>query len=748
MAAGGSGSKRIVSFTPPDRPKVTVLVALSRPPRLVLQRIGAALLVLVAVPALIALGTFTDDQPITVGEPSPRTVIADDTIQITDEEATDIARRVASESVEAVTVVDPEAQAAIVADTRAVFAAARQARAPIEEPGESPTEGDAPPTTRPPTIDEQVERLLETVDVLDEPALRALAGLSTSQLAAVESETVELAQQLARLQVAPDAVVDTVDDMLAVELAVRTFPGEIASLVVEPVIRAVARPTRQVDLDATQAARERAAEAVPDVVQVWQAGEPIVTVGEEVEPLAFEALEELGLEGIGPWQTLLRAFAGMLLVAAIVGGYLWRMQPDVWRSGRKILLLGSVVTGFAAVVAGISLLTGPGQVAWWYVVPAAAMAMLVAIMVHPVVGIATMLPAVVLVLMTAPTAGGVIVFVAASVLVSVPMVTELGSRGDLRRATLRAAMAMPLIAAIGVAVFGPRDEIVIAVGAAALNGLGTAMLVQGLLPFLESIFRLPTVTALLDLADRNHPLLRELETKAIGSYNHSVMVAALVERACREVGAKPLLGSVAALYHDIGKVRRPHFFIENQRGISNPHDDLDPEVSAVIIQEHVIDGVKMAREYRLPPEVVACIGSHHGTMLVTYFYRQAVAAAGDEHHVDPEHFRYKGTKPRSKEAAILLIADCCEATTRSMAMDRGTLPREEIESTVDRLIHERVEDGQFDEADLTFDELRRVRNSIVEALVGIYHPRIAYPPAIQRHQDAADAPTPVAAPPA
>jgi cyclic-di-AMP phosphodiesterase PgpH len=295
-------------------------------------------------------------------------------------------------------------------------------------------------------------------------------------------------------------------------------------------------------------------------------------------------------------------------------------------------------------------------------------------------------------------------------------------------------------------VFGPRDQLFVAIGAGVLNGIVAAIAVQGAMPFLETMFRLPTVTALLDLADRNHPLLRELETKALGSYNHSVMVASLTERACRAIGADPLLGSVAALYHDIGKVRQPHFFIENQQGIANPHDELEPEVSAIIIQNHVIDGVEMATEHRLPPEVVACIGSHHGTMMVSYFYEKAVlAAGGDEELVEADRFRYKGSKPRSKEAAVLLLADCSEATTRAMAMSRGTLPRAEIEQTVDRLLTERIDDGQFIESDLTFRELSVARDTIVESLVGIYHPRIAYPTRSERAADIRSSePTPAA----
>jgi cyclic-di-AMP phosphodiesterase PgpH len=261
-----------------------------------------------------------------------------------------------------------------------------------------------------------------------------------------------------------------------------------------------------------------------------------------------------------------------------------------------------------------------------------------------------------------------------------------------------------------------------------LDGVLSGVGVQGATPLLGSLFRAPAARALRDLADRNHPLLHELEQKALGTYIHSVMVATLTERACRAIGANPLLGTVAALYHDIGKVRQPNFFIENQQELANPHDDLEPEVSAVIIQNHVSDGVELATQHHFPPEVVACIGSHHGTMIVGYFHEQAVrAAGGDPDAVDEQHFRHKGTRPRSKEAAVLMLADCCEATTRAMAMGRGTLPRDDIEATVDELLQDRLDDHQFVEADLTLHELQVARDTIVESLVGIYHPRIAYP---------------------
>jgi cyclic-di-AMP phosphodiesterase PgpH len=696
--------------------------------RLVFQRLMAAALVAVLVPLLVGIGSIADEQPIVEGEPSPRTVIADEQVRVEDAAATESARAQAAESVSPITTPDRSAQSAIVQDARAAFSAARSARQPVSA---EPDDDDEPAPSRPPSLAEQVEEVLTAVPALGEDLARTLVAIDDDDLDAVERETLGIVTQLARQQIAAEDLDAAVDSGLEEETALRPFPGDTALTVAAPLTRAVMRPTIVTDAEATRAARQRAADDVGEVASVWNAGDAIVRENQVVEPLQFEAVERLGLVGSSPLRALGRSAIASLLLIGVAAIYLQRMQPRVWVSGKKLLLLGVLTAAFAALVVGTSVvtdLTAPGIA---YVVPAGAYAMLVALLIHPVVGIATMLPAAVLVLLASPARGSLALFAAATVLVSVPLTTRIAARSDLRSATLRAAVAYPLLAVGTVAVFGPNDDLLVALGAGALGGLATALVVQGSMPFLENLFRLPTVTALLDLSDRNHPLLRELETKALGSYNHSVMVASLTERACREVGADPLLGTVAALYHDIGKVRQPHFFIENQQGIANPHDDLEPEVSAVIIQNHVKDGVEMATEYRLPPEVVACIGSHHGTMLVGYFYDKAVkaalAAGGDADDVDEGHFRYHGKKPRSKEAAILLLADCCEATTRAMAMSRGTLPREEIEATVDKLLEERVDDGQFDDSELTFRELRRARETIVESLVGIYHPRIAYP---------------------
>jgi putative nucleotidyltransferase with HDIG domain len=744
-----TGTTRTLGPTPPGPGGDLVARPVARP--LLLHRVAAVLLAVVAVPAVVAIGTVADEQPVREGEPAPRTIFADEEVRILDEEATEQGRRVAALSVEPVQVFDREAQGAIVRDVRDVFTAIREVR---EVP--DPTDADPDPAT--PSPAEQLDGLLQLEPDLPPELAESLVALDDDDLAAVERETVPIAQQLARQRVSADGLEALLDEQLRVELTVRSLPGDTAETVVDPLVRHVMRPTVVVDPDATAAAQDRAAEEAGTVERVWRPGEAIVREGAIIGAMEYRAIERLGLGGASPLRAFARAFLLMAVLTAVAAVYLHRMQPRVWRTGKKLLLLGLLLSAYAGLVVGASAISEATSSGWAFVVPAGALGMLTALLIHPVVGLATMLPAALLVLLVTPSQAPVALFAALAVLVSVPLTTRLSSRADLRSATLRAGLSYPAIAVATVVVFGPREEWVSVVLAGLLNGLVTALIVQGAMPFLETLFRLPTITSLLDLADRNHPLLRELEQKALGSYNHSVMVASLCERACRAIGADPLLGSVAALYHDIGKVRQPHFFIENQQGIANPHDDLEPEVSAVIIQNHVVDGVELATEYRLPPEVVACIGSHHGTMLVGYFYEQAVrAAGGDRSAVDEQHFRYKGGKPRSKEAAVLLLADCCEATTRAMAMSRGTLPREEIEATVDGLLQERIDDHQFDECDLTFRELQTARDTIVESLVGIYHPRIAYPgrteqpPAtgatVEPHPDAAaEDPEPVEAP--
>ncbi|MGH3664913.1 MAG: HD family phosphohydrolase, partial [Egibacteraceae bacterium] len=472
-----------------------------------------------------------------------------------------------------------------------------------------------------------------------------------------------------------------------------------------------------------------------DVVRSYPAGSVVVMADERVGEVQFAALRQRGLEGAEPWREIVKALLTALLASVPVAFYLRTYRAREWRAPRKLLLLACLFAGFALTVEAVTLLAPETVSGWRYLVPVGAVAMLATILFDPPIGVLTAIPTTAMVAFEAPGESGAIAFAAVASLASVPFVSRLSARTDLRSAAVRSTAVYVLLAAVCSAVFDDLASVELAVLAGLLNGVGVAMLVNTALPFLESLFGVVTATSLLDLADRNHPLLRELEQKALGSYNHSIMVSQMVERACRAIGADGLLGSVAALYHDIGKVRRPYFFVENQIGIPNPHDDLEPAVSAVIIQDHVTDGVKIGRTYRLPPEVVEGIATHHGTTLVTYFHRKALRAARDGQEVEEAHFRYKGRKPSGREMAVLMLADCCEAASRSAAQQDRNLSRHALEVIVRTLVAERVEDGQLDESSLAFRDLRAVTESFIQTLAGVYHPRIAYPdpvaPAVQ-----------------
>ncbi|WP_338470291.1 HD family phosphohydrolase [Niallia sp. XMNu-256] len=261
----------------------------------------------------------------------------------------------------------------------------------------------------------------------------------------------------------------------------------------------------------------------------------------------------------------------------------------------------------------------------------------------------------------------------------------------------------------------------VAVGAIALiSGLLSSILTIGLVPFFEAGFGILSTMKLIELSNPNHPLLKKILIEAPGTYHHSVMVANLAESACEAIGANGLLARVGCYYHDVGKTKRPSFFIENQMNKENPHDQLPPETSKEIIISHATDGANMLKEYKMPKEVIDIAQQHHGTTLLKYFYFKAKQ---NDAETTEEEYRYPGPKAQTKEAAIVGIADSVEAAVRSMSKPT----HEQIENLVRKIISDRLQDDQFNECDLTLKELEKVAETLCETLKGIFHSRIEYP---------------------
>jgi hypothetical protein len=256
-----------------------------------------------------------------------------------------------------------------------------------------------------------------------------------------------------------------------------------------------------------------------------------------------------------------------------------------------------------------------------------------------------------------------------------------------------------------------------------LNGIVSSVIVLGILPLFEYLFKTFTNISLLELADFNHPLLQRLILEAPGTYHHSLMVGNLCESACLAVGANALLARIGAYYHDIGKLSKPGYFSENQTVKESKHDTLTPAMSKLIIMNHVKEGIDLAKKCRLNPALMDFIQQHHGTGLVFYFYRRALENLEEDQRIEEEVYRYPGPKPGTKETAIVLLADSVEAATRSL---RDPTP-EKIKEMVHKVINNKFIEGQLDECDLTLKDLEKISAVFIRILSGIYHSRVIYP---------------------
>ena len=263
-----------------------------------------------------------------------------------------------------------------------------------------------------------------------------------------------------------------------------------------------------------------------------------------------------------------------------------------------------------------------------------------------------------------------------------------------------------------------------------ISGVLAPFITYGISALFEVIFRVTSDLTLLELTDFNHPLLKRLSQEANGTFNHSVVVGNLAESCANAVGGNPLLSRVGAYYHDIGKLTRPEYFIENQFGGENPHDALAPSLSSKIIVGHVKDGIKLTREYHLPPAVADFIPMHHGTSRIDYFYNRALDQQSEETgSLSEEDFRYPGPKPNTKETGLLMICEAVEAAVRSLK--NPTLNK--IESMADKIIEKKLKEEQLDECPLTMRDLNKIKGEVngrygmMPVLRGIYHLRIEYP---------------------
>ncbi|MGI6585953.1 MAG: HDIG domain-containing protein [Gracilibacteraceae bacterium] len=481
----------------------------------------------------------------------------------------------------------------------------------------------------------------------------------------------------------------------------------------------VLKPNMYYDEMGTQTRRQEERDKVEDIV--IRKGTLIVNKGQEVSYQQIQLLNAYGLlaesdDDKFDFQFYIGYGTIISLCLIIMGLYLRSLDRKLWDNNSTILLV-SLITLMALTITMV--LKNISD----YLIVLPAGAMLISILVGPRVAIMSNimmsilagflggfdLPVVVIMLLTGILGAGMVskthhrsTFILAGLAVSLVSLLIIFSEGILRREDIYRIFYNGLYGAIG--------------------GTLSAVLTIGTLPFFETVFDIITPLKLLELSNPNQPMLRRLLIEAPGTYYHSILVGNLAEAAAEDIGANPLLCRVGAYYHDIGKLKRPYFFKENQITKDNPHDKITPNLSALVITSHVKDGVEIARKNKLPSTVIRIIEEHHGNTLVAYFYHKALNAEGTD-SVDESKFRYPFRKPQTAEAAIVMLADSVEAYIRSLSEPT----QDQVEQGVRKIIKDKLNNAQLDNCDLTLKDLELVGQSFVKVLAGIFHERIEYP---------------------
>ncbi|MEC9488539.1 MAG: HDIG domain-containing metalloprotein [Halanaerobium sp.] len=490
----------------------------------------------------------------------------------------------------------------------------------------------------------------------------------------------------------------------------------------------VIQPNLKLDQEETQKRQEEAREKVEPVKRTVRKGEIIVREGKVVTGEDIQVLEALGL--MRP-QVNVPILAGMALIVAIFlfvyGLYLHYYHSAILQDQNQLILISLlvvVIMGLAKVLTFFPI-TNPG-----YLVPVASVSILLAMLVNNELAIVLNMGIAILVALV--TQGGLPVATVNMIggFVGIFAVAKVNQRSDMVRAGILVGLAI----SISIFSFGLTNNFLNMIDIFKLtllgivNGIFTAVLTNGLLPMLENFFGIISPVKLLELSNPNQPLLKKLLLEAPGTYHHSIIVGNLAEAAADEVGADSLLVRVGAYYHDIGKIKRPYFFSDNQFAGENPHEKLSPNLSTLIIKTHVKDGVELAKSFKLPRPIIDIIQQHQGTSLISFFYEEA---KHDEKYkeINEEEFRYEGPKPQTAEAALVMLADIVEAALRSKQFSLNN--KHKIEASVRELVYKKLEDGQLDESELTLKDLDKIVNSFVKVLTGIFHKRVEYPEGVE-----------------
>ncbi len=665
------------------------------------------------------------------GERSSTDITAPRSATFVDEARTEELKRIAAESAQKVYIKDDQVNNNVIEETGDFFNIIRKNKQDFDqlttdkndsEVEEINKEGFSNNNSDNMDRQEVIDNIQERKDINSE-SIEIFLNTELSELDDIQETANNIINELYQDWILEEEIEDIEKDL---EDKVRNYNLSIEhQIALTDLLKNIMRPNMFLDQEETEQRKQEAMSRVQPYRYTVNRGEVVVGKGEIITEEDIRILEELGLTKPQiNFLNILGIILIILILIILVSFYLWKYENEIWKDNKKLLLIELLIIIVIIFAKIVNMFQTPYLV---YLTPVALVPILITILIKKehIAFITTVFISLVIPLMYNPSFDLALLGFAGGI-VGIFSVSKLTQRSDLVRAGFNVSGVL-LIMIAGLNFIQPAEnlhDLVRSGSVGIINGVVVAILANGFLPYLENAFGMASSVKLLELSNPSHSLLKRLLVEAPGTYHHSVIVGNLAETAADNIGADSLLARVAAYYHDIGKLKRPYFFIDNQFGAKNPHHDISANLSSIIIKSHVKDGVELAEKENLPEPIIDILKQHHGQNLISYFYQQAMEEEKYE-MIEETDFCYDGPKPQTKEAAIIMLADVVEAAIRSKQFDKSDHNR--IEALVKELIKSRLMDDQLEESNLTLRELNIIGDSFVKVLTGIYHQRIEYP---------------------
>lgn len=577
------------------------------------------------------------------------------------------------------------------------------------------------------TLDEshKVQDIRENTQInLSEEEIKVLVSLNETQLKSLQENLKVIISKVLDMDIREDNEEDIkkAQDAIAVKFNSSKLSRNLRDLGIR-IGTLMVKPNFFYDEEKTNELKIEAKKSVQPIV--IKKGQIIVKEGEPVTDRDLIILKDLGLlDSEDNKYIYLNIAALVLLVMFLQWFYIYKYYKEIYNDYSKLILL-NILTCISILLGRTISIISP------FLIPLACIPMLITLLINYKISIASSIINCILLSAVSQFNIEITLLAILNSILGAVVLKRIQQRNDILYASLFIGVMNTILTfTVGFLLSNNVIEVLKRSGYSFIGSIMAAILTIGFLPFFESTFDIVTNIKLLELSNPNHPVQKKLLLEAPGTYHHSVLVANLAEVAAEQVGGNPVLARVAAYYHDIGKIKRPMFFKENQVGRDNPHNKINPNLSTLIITSHVKDGIEIAKEYKLPKVIRDAIEQHHGTSLVKYFYVTAKNNSERPEEIKEEDFKYSGPKPNSKENAILMLADGVEAAVRSISEPT----KGKVQEMVNNIIKARLNEGQLDNCDLTLKDLDKIRAAFLKALSGIYHQRIEYPTENKVHE--------------